>query len=59
MGYSPWGHKESDRTEHSRIHAMGSGEKNVKLKAPLVWNPYGERDECNGSSLGDGEDQTE
>ena len=21
MGYSPWGHKESDTTEHARIHA--------------------------------------
>ena len=38
-GCSLKGHRESDMAEHSGIHAMGSVEKNVKLKAPLVWNP--------------------
>ena len=41
------------------IHAMESIDKNVKLKAPSVWDPYGEKNECNGSSSGDGEEQTE
>ena len=38
---------------------MESIDKNVKLKAPSVWDPYGEKNECNGSSFGDGEEQTE
>ena len=41
------------------IHAMESIDKNVKLKAPSVWDPYGEKNECNGSSFGDGEERTE
>ena len=25
MGYSPWGHKESDKAEHARTHVLKLG----------------------------------
>ena len=37
MGYSPWGHKESDMTEHT--HAMSNTDNNEpESLLPLPWN---------------------
>ena len=34
-GYSPWGHKESGRTEHTHIHTQAQETKAILLKANL------------------------
>ena len=35
MGYSPWGHKESDRTEQA--HTQTHGEKNSSVVTANIW----------------------
>ena len=37
LGYSPWGHKESDKTEH---HACIRRSKNVNVSNNYVFVPY-------------------
>ena len=36
MGYSPWGRKESERTEQLSMHALGGKKSKIKVSAGLI-----------------------
>ena len=37
MGYSPWGHKESDVTECAHIHSAGEDPKQLEFHSQIAW----------------------